>query len=1149
MTQFFSPKQSLRVNILTCVSSWQNSQVLRFMMVVLSMLFIMSTSFILNGCSSSGGSSSTTAATEDTETDPYAGSAKVAGTIKLSSLTSSDSAQLDSGAAKKRVSYKTKAIDTATEAVKLYVVGEDGELVDTEIVCSLTEDAEGDRSYECDGIKDGVNYIVRYIKITDSGSALELKASAYVPEGAVEPTEEVEVTPQTSVITEALVAAILSATSGSAIDDETVNDIIESVKTAIETLVESGAIQIPSMVVEIEEGSDLADIVGGEVENDKLDNTAGLLITDETVDTELGLIASDTEAALFDMSTVVTAEEKEAFIKKVFHDLLSDDKGESEDMPEVFFGFFTWLYVNNETVTAGGLLDAILGSITYDLDSLGAQIAINTDQVTTANLLTDLNANLDEMYALLAIDTASLTDQQKEDLADFPPIFRGLFPSTILPVTTTTALNPPQSIAMIVYMEEVFMPNTVVPAGDLSGTADSSGQINYDDRDIYDWEDEALFTFLGLPAYVTANPTLFTGIEIYGLYLHPGSVWVDNMEQEALMGGTELMNLAAFATGGDDELGGDSGATVTLTYPIAAGGTSTIAMEFITHEGDDYGYWGIDPWGESAGGEIDPTRVVSDFTSGTYTITVVYDGTTTTKSFEKKVITGMTDKYAKITTPKGMPNWPGESATQAEMEAFNTSWDLFYAGGGRTNFTANVMSDGTEPGEGETATNAKITVSWEAPEVTLPEGIKIVYDIDIGLSDCTDTNCSWTPIWNTWEDNKKIYTTSATIPYIFPIQPDTTNPYHLNIGVNFVNQATGEYLGRGGSAHTEFTVGQPLDLTNVFTIKGLNKITITDDSVTAANLRIALVNEVYNSTTSSSTQTIVRIADIIGENGYNLDLEIGDFLSGTSMNSWFNFVLVEDAADALSAGDSLGSQPTYWPNHSSGGMWFDTWGGVLKVGKDTCTSDGECVHEETVIVGDEIIDGPEFYIGQDAYQPPNPADITPVSNLSLPFTIGGNVQTTIDPPLTNPQVVLIEEGYDATLDMHVQTVVSIDTDVSGGTYSLSTTVGAFYDTAGLPNDKWFQIILVDAIDMETQSNATLAVGDVIGYMPMWWPNWSTGSFGFDTWRGGALWVYTETVDDVTGIWSKTETEVDTADMVVPGPDLSNAAYTGAVQDK
>lgn len=1117
----------------------------------------------LTGCSGGGGSGTPVGGGGggSVDQDSYEGSAKVAGTIKLSSLTSSDSAQLDSGAGKKMAGARTKAVDPSTEGVKLYVVGEGGELEDTGISCSLTEDDNGDRSYECDGIKDGINYVVRYVQMTATGDALELKASAYVPDGAFQPEEEVEVTPQSSVITEALVAAVLSATSGAEISDDVVNDIIASVKTAIETLVESGTIQIPSMVVDVEEGAGFDDVIGGKTENEKLDNAAGLVLTDDAVDTELGFIASETEAALFDMSTIDTPEEKEAFIRKVFSDLITDDKGESDSMPDVFFNFFTWLYVNNMTKPAGGLLDSLLGSIIYDA------AAVNTNLVTTANLLAALNGDLNDMYALLAIDPASLTAQQKADLADFPPIFRGLFPSSILPVTTTTQLNPPQAIAMVVYMEEVFMPDTVEPQGDLSGSSDDSGQINYDDMEVYDWDDGALFTYLGLEQYITTHQSLFTGVDIFELYLHPGTVWVDNQEKDALMCGTGILDLEAFLGDGDDELAGDSGATVTLTYPKASGGTGTAPMVFISRPGDDHSYWGIDPWGEAemaAGGsgpvDINPARVFSDFTSGIYTITVVYAGETTIKSFEKKVITGLTGKHVKITTPKGMPYWPGDNATQAELDAFNTAWEVFYAGGGRTNFTANVKANGLAPSFGEEATHAKITVSWKAPEVTLPEGVQMVYDLDIGQSSCDPNGgpCSWTPIWNTWENNKRIFTTSATIPYIFPIQTAQEaqgNPYHLNIGVNFVNKATGEYLGRGGNAHTEFTVGEPVDLNAIFTLKGLNSITISDTTVAPENLRVALVKESYNSTTSTSTRTIVRIADIINENGYNLDVYIGDFLSGTTMNTWFNLVLVEDATGALSSGDSLGFEPTYWPNYSSGNMWFDTWGGVLKIGKDTCTSTGECAHEEIVITGGEIIDGPEFYIGQDVYVPPNPQDVTPVpaATLSQAFTIEGSVETTIDPQPTNPQVVLIEEGYDSTLGTHVQRIISIATGVSpgvsGGTYSLSTTVGAFFDSAGLPTDKWFQVILVDAIDDSDPSNVTnvtLAEGDILGYMPMWWPDWSTGNFGFDTWRGGALWVYTESL--AGDVWSKTDVEVDTAGQVITGPSLSNTAYVGSVQN-
>ena len=1127
-----------RAIALSTFSPWFKGRTWHFLFMTLITLSLFTVLSVLSGCSGaggSGGSPTTPADTPDDDDDGYTGSAKVAGTIKLSYLSSSDSAEVEDGTPVGR-RKGSKAVDTVNEAVRLYVVGENGELEDTGISCSMDEDENGDRSYECDGVKDGVNYIIRYMKLSGTGKALELKANAFVPQGEDSPEGEVDVSPQSSVVVQALVDAVLSATAGTGISDDLVNAIIESVKNAIEALVASGVIQIPSMVLDVDLGTTLADLIGNGPENDGLGNAAGMILADSSIGAQLGFMAAEFQADLFDLTTVDTAEEKEVLIRKVFNDFLTDDKGGSDDMPQFFYNFFTWLYVNNDTVTMGELLTTLLGSMEY------GPAAINIGNVTVGNVLTMFNSQMSTLHALLAKDPTTLTDNEKSFLAQYPGVIRGLFPTGFGTATASTSLVTPQAIAMVIFVEKIFMPATVIPA-ELDGSADDGGTVSYSEEDYFRWDDMAFFDFLGLPVYVASHPAEFTGVSINGLYLHPNMVWIDGVgSKEALMLDTNVMNLAAFASSSDPSITDASGATVTLTYPKASGGTGTISLVYMTHDGGSEGSWGLNPWSEAYMADpvnvvINPARVVSDFTSGTYTITIVLDGKTTTKSFEKTVITGMGDAYVKMISPAGMPIWPGDDATSAEIDAYSVALKAFDANGGRTNYSANVMDDGSAPGLGDTASKAKITVSWQPPAVTLPEGVKMVYSIDIGQSNCTDTmNCTWTPIWNSWNTNKRIYTTAFTIPYLFPVQSAEaalSNPYHINIGVYFVNQATGEQLGTGGNAHSEFSVGEPIDLNATFTIRGLNAITIKDDAgVNPAHLRAAVVKETQVGDTF--TRTIVKIADISGSTAYSLTFKIGNFLSVSNVNTWYNMVLIQDASDTLEPGDYLNfATMTYWPDYSAGNMWFDTWGGMLKVGKNICTSDGTCVNTMDIITGGEVIDGPAFFIGSGGYVAPDPSTLTPVplDQLDDTFSIVGNINSM---GMTQAKVVLIEEGMDSASGFMVQTVKRVAT-LTASQYTLSPVVGDFYDAAGLPTGKSYQILLVD------DEISVVTEGYVLsGSLPLYWPDGSTMNFGFDTWKGGSLYIYKDIFDSVTGTWAYTSVAVPGDTITVYGPNLATS---------
>jgi hypothetical protein len=257
---------------------------------------------------------------------------------------------------------------------------------------------------------------------------------------------------------------------------------------------------------------------------------------------------------------------------------------------------------------------------------------------------------------------------------------------------------------------------------------------------------------------------------------------------------------------------------------------------------------------------------------------------------------------------------------------------------------------------------AKVTVSWTAPVVTLPAGVKMGYELDLGKGGCDQSGvCTWEHIFATWEKNKTLFSTSFTVPV--DLVQDNTRPYQLNVNVIFIDAETGERLGQGGNAHAEFWVAEPIDLTVTFNITG----SVTGD---ATGLKAVLFREIENpdSLTNRFTRTAVLESDIVA-GSYTLTPTIGDFLNPDYAGAWYNTVLYQDTDGS---GGFSNADMQVWPDWNSGvNVWFNTWGGMLRVGQDVCTS-GVCTHTETVITGldvngdpltePQVVTGPSFVI-------------------------------------------------------------------------------------------------------------------------------------------------------------------------------------------
>jgi len=1008
--------------------------------LVILALFL-SAAVVLTGCGGGGGSSSTTTSTSGGSTDggtsdggttsAYAGTSKISGTITVSGSDAAAVTQASSQAARlgglRAAATSRASALTENAIVKLMVVGENGDLEDTGIECTLTEDADGNPSYSCDGVKDGVNYIVRYVKLLGDGRAVDMKAPVEVPEGASE-VADTQVNAKTSVVVEALVDAILEATAGSTIDDETVGKIIDAVADTIETLVDSGVIQVPSMIVQTDT-EDLEALVTSETSNDDLDNASGALLSEEDVAAGIGMAKTEVSATKFDLSSLTTDEEKRTFIRTVFEELLDDD-----GIPDFFIQFFGDKFVEGYTGTVGDLVQATAAGVQLSPEAQTAGITVTTSDIITAfkQEIIDINDLLDKKDAYdacVAAGTGSctpLTTAEKAALADVPPVIPGLFPrseaSTWENVTSSTTMNVPQGIALVIFTTDGYLPELFEQANLAGGTASQAegGGVQYEQKEYVDFDPfqpNSLMDLMGFQTWAQANGDSL-GVDITHLSLFPSKMWLDDgqgggQEYDSLNAYTCFLNFADMLAMMSGQGGGTSpdysNAVVTLSYPKADGTTGTATMSADNKGGGDMNEscWMIDPWMASgcdtwdwSNGpcpyfqQITPADLISDFVTGTYTVTVDTDGDGTadaSKSFTKKVITGMQDASPTIIAPAATPEWPGIDATQAEIDAFNTAMSNYQP----TNFPANVVCDTWdsvdtnaclawhEPASGESADAAEITFQWEAPDVDLPDGVKIRYNLNVGLDNgCDQNGCNWQNIWNSWEGNRNIYATSFKLPVAVKQTPQGSQAqYNLNLDVEFVDFSTGEVLGQGGHAWAQFLVAQPLDTTATFTITGQVKVYDTSQGwpgtemtsiPSSLNLKAGVVKEVcdWNIVVGDPcTRTIISgtVAAVGTDGSFTLTPTLGDFLDNATNGAWLDVRIWDDTDD-----DGVLDQ-------ESGGLWenegwqdweslsqtqINVWGGRIEVNTQTCSEatrqlcdeNWSWQYENQVITGGETVD-------------------------------------------------------------------------------------------------------------------------------------------------------------------------------------------------
>ncbi len=1014
---------------------------------------LVSSSLLMAGCGSSSSSSDDTSdfGSADTTTpdagtvNPYAGSSSISGVIALSSLSGQDAGTLDGSsaarfqqmsAANNRSAY---AAATQNALVKLYVVGPDGELLDTGIDCSFTDqlDANGNPAYSCPDVADGKQYVIKYLRLLEGNKALEMKVNIEVPEGA--PTVDGgEVSPESTVVVDTIINAILSATQGKDIEPAIVDDIIKAVKQAVVTLVRSGAVQVPSMVVEAPKdatGSYITDVAVLESdtgvaygENKQLESTAGSLLSDESVAGEVDAVKVEIEVREFERIDSSSEAGKRKLVERVFKEMLNDG-----DVPEFISDFFATRFVEGMMLDIGTLFDGIASGLKVD-PRLGINLAdLNA---TKSGAKTAFGQKLEEIYALMdkkASDT--MTDEEKKAFREIPSVIPALFPAAQWQgkeVTLAEELDVPQAIAFTIFVTDVYVADALEQqfTGDVRDSLVSveegeGGEMEVKMDNPIDFDPmhfDPVFAETGSDGqpglmqlygfFEPQNLNALDGVEISWLDIMPDKAWIPGPDG---MGGSEVDMLRANVCISDlsmlAQLGqmtapqnadGTSDLTVDLTYPTASGAMATVTLtseqqlymappggEMAPQNGDmpvdgpegDRGpgfesCFVLDPWAQAqlvqgeGGGPVNLTEadVISDFASGSYKVEVKRAGAViASREFEQKVLVGMSDVRPRLTSPNGMPEWPksceGKAGPCTEWDALQQQW---LTDGGVTTFALNEDSTGDG-----SADKAKITLSWEKPEVELPGGVKIAYSLNVGLNrGCDENGCGWEPIYDTWQQDRKLFGTSFTLPVPLDKVEVGQGSYNVNVCALFIDTDTGREIGRGSCNWAEFQVGDPLDLGATFTIVGAAPAGLE------TGWKVALMKESFNADALVDPwqREVVALTDIV-DGSYTLMPSIGDYLDADP-GAQYQIVMFKDDND----NDQIDNpEPVMWPDWKNN-VRFETWGGVLRHVKEEQSDNGEFKRREKVITGGEQVDGPDFSYLDAA---PVPGEIPPGSEGSV----------------------------------------------------------------------------------------------------------------------------------------------------------------------
>jgi len=967
----------------------------------------------------------------DTEVvaDDAQGNARIGGEIAVDSLNRS-LAKMSSRSMGSRAQLAARAVDTisASDFTISFINGK-GQLVELVVAASdilIHQPSSGNPQFIIEGVGSGINYIVE-VMLTVDNEPVDLKALAFVPPGATK-SEKAVIDPISTVITEAIQDKVVNSffeTGGDALAQEYIADLTETLVVAIEEVIASGDFTVAQFEAAIESDAGVDDLVSK-------------VLSDESVAGDLNKIE---DAAVADTFAVpeefATGDEGQEEARNIVEDLLNKDNDDGGGAPQFFIDFFGDQYQLGTTKTVNEVVTAIFNGIEFDVENTDPAVLASLSRAGALTAFTtelfDIYAAIDTVAALEAKATLSEAEEVelhalRDELSELN-LLLGIFPpqqkAEWQALTGDSPLSVPQAISMIFYVLDTYLE-------DLKGfERNDDGQL--EESDGVDFDPVELLVLYGFDPDDADQQAIYANLEVNWLDLHPSQIWLSSANS-GNGGEVDILQMFTCVDAYPEEL--FEVKSVSLTFP-KKDGTASDPLPLKTESeirGDDNGGGGghdtcytLNPWAESDvlaqsgnpeyGDEdqglnydaiwqdlVDSGVVVTDFGSGEYTLTVVYSqengaDTTATFSFDKRIITGLSNLFPRFTSPLGLPHPPEGNASPADWEAFNAAQDAF----SMTNW----------------ATADLAVFTWAEPVLLattpLPEGVIAVYNMDIGRDVCGDDPetdevedyCRWQHVFSSWETGSQIFGTSFILPEEVRAQLTplglTDTPYQANLSMDFIDENTGEFVGRGGYASAPFRIGDVLDLDQPFTITGSvsgapdgnffpdnnNTSFPTDAAFPIAAYKVAAVKESCHEDESaepfvetyfdeekgefvtveykpwictSETLAISALTAVDGGHTYSLMPNVSDMM-GNSNNSWIDIRMFIDANndDVIDQGteeNNYFGEPQFWSQ--GGNVNFNTWGGVLRISTHGECNENGCDFSEEIVIPGEIYEGPDF---------------------------------------------------------------------------------------------------------------------------------------------------------------------------------------------
>ncbi len=991
----------------------------------------------------------------DVTADTALGSARIGGEIALDAFSNRSLAKM---ARPRHLTHASRAAETlSTDSFSVSFIDGAGNKVQVgidQLTIHIHQPDNENPQFIIEGISDGINYIIDIV-VTLEGSVLDLKTVAFVPPGE-DKSEKAIVNPVSTVIARAVQEKVRNGffeTGGDTFSQSYIRDLHITMVSIIREVIQSNPeVNIDTFEAAIDSPEGVDSLVSKLFSVQAIDDGLNKLENAAVADTfTVPLTESDPLVAQKIINELLNQNSKEGkegaplFFINFFADrYVADDR---KSVEQLMNAIFTDIQIDaSDTDLTGYSVSGAIEGFILQLFTIYTLVDAISDLESKSQLS---SAETNELSFL----HESLNNIPNQLLGLFPAQLRDQWVN----VSDNNQFTVPQTFGLIFYTLNVYFKD-LTTSKIVNGQLEESSGVDFDPEnllllygyDATDTEQQTQYANIGV-SWLDLHPgrtwvedanggqglevnilSLFTCIDTYPVENYTiTDVNLSYPKQDGTTGSIMLVSQSQLQTQLQSNDPNYSGPTDTNENPCYTLDPWT-QSEILAFSGNP-------EYGDASQGFINydiiwrdllaSGSVVTDFTSGDYVLEVSYTQLnenavqTLSARFNKRVITGLENLYPQFTSPKGLPPFPDPNASSAEHDAYTLALNNF-----ETTTFANADS---------------VFFSWLAPallsQTPLPEDVIAVYHLNVGRDVCQFNEqlqyqeCQWVSVFSSQENDDRIFNTQYEVPdssktNLLPLAL-SDSPYQANLNIEFVDANTGEFLGTGGYTQAPFRIGEVLNLDDTFTLEGRvfnapdnNFINPqTNQPYPISQYKVAAIKESCFEDTSAAAETysytdefgnevtdsyfpwicnietleVAPLTAIADEYSYSLAPTLRQMMN-SGQDSWVDVRLFIDINNdnqlqADNQDSNSPGEPMFW---SANFVNFNSWGGVLRLSRETCDENQQgCVYSETVISPSNIYSGPDFNV--------NP--LFDNINIDATFTLTGSVFNAPDGNFINPQ--------------------------------------------------------------------------------------------------------------------------------------------------